>query len=787
MLKNYFITAFRSLKRFKLFTFLNLFGLSTGMACSILIMIWVQDEKSYDKFTPNAAEIYRLTSNVSGSIAAVTPPPVVDAVKQQIPAVEKVTRVVPVSATVSVADKKFDEKNILYADANFLQFFSYPLIRGNGNVLSQPNQVVITAEAAVKYFGTEDAVGKTLKVENGYNSDYVVSGVLKNLPHNSHLQFSMLLPISYYNISNANDWGNFSAYSYVKLDKHFEATSSSIASLEKQIDLIHQKNDQSNTKCSFTLQPLTDIHLTAGLQLDVERQGNLQNVKIFSIAAIFILVIACINFMNLSTALGSTRAKEVGLRKTIGARRIDLIIQLMGESLLVALLALMIGVLLAWFLLPLFNELASKNISINLLNGRLIAELLAIAVAVGLISGSYPAIFMSSFNPLKPLKGIKAPKGELSYLRSGLVIFQFAVSVVLIISTLIVNKQLDFIRSRDIGFNKQNLLYVQVPQVGYQKANYDALKQALSFNNGITDYTIVDHLPTNLTTGTTDVVWSGKTPDQQTVFPHIGADASFLKTFGMKLIAGRMFSANSIADDSTYLVNQTALKAMGIKPASAIGQKISTNGNQGTIIGVVQDFNFKPVQQAIEPLIIRHNSRAGFVVIRTNGAGYQKVIEKLKDVFYDLYPNYPYNYGFVDQDIAKLYVTEQRTGMLFNVFSVMSVIISCLGLFGLATFAIQKRVKEIGVRRVLGASAQGIVAMLSADFIKLVGSSLLVAFPVSWYIMHQWLENYAYRVNISWWVFVIAGICAVLIALVTVSYQSVKAAYANPVKSLRND
>ncbi|MCC8407579.1 ABC transporter permease [Mucilaginibacter sp. UR6-1] len=787
MLKNYFITAFRSLKRFKLFTFLNLFGLSTGMACSILIMLWVQDEKSYDKFTPNAAEIYRLTSNVSGSIAAVTPPPVVDAVKQQIPAVENVTHGVPISATVSIGDKKFDEKNLLYADANFLQFFNYPLVRGNGNVLGQPNQVVITASTAIKYFGTENAVGKTLKVENGYNSDYIVSGVLKNLPHNSHLQFSMLLPISYYYLSNGEDWGNFSAYSYVKLDKHFNATSSSIALLEKQIDLIHQKNDQSNTKSRFTLQPLTDIHLTAGLQLDVEGQGNMQNVKIFSIAAIFILVIACINFMNLSTALGSTRAKEVGLRKTIGARRIDLIVQLMGESLLVALLALMIGVLLAWFLLPLFNELASKNIGIDLLNGSLIAQLLAIAVFVGLISGSYPAIFISSFNPVKALKGIKAPKGELSYLRSGLVIFQFAVSVVLIISTLIVNNQLDFIRKRDIGFNKQNLLYIQVPQVGYQKANYDALKQALQLNNGIADYTIVDHLPTNLTTGTTDVVWSGKDPNMQTVFPHIGADASFLKTFGMKLIAGRMFNANSIADDSTYLVNQTALKIMGIKPAAAVGQKISTNGNQGTIIGVVQDFNFKPVQQAIEPLIIRHNNRAGFVVIRTSGADYQQIIGNLKDVIHNLYPNYPYNYGFVDQDIAKLYVTEQRTGMLFNVFSIMSVIISCLGLFGLATFAIQKRVKEIGVRRVLGASAQGIVAMLSADFIKLVGASLLVAFPVSWYIMHQWLANYAYRITISWWVFAISGICAVLIALITVSYQSVKAAYANPVKSLRND
>ena len=609
MFKNYLTSAIRSLRRYKLFTFLNVFGLATGMACSILILMWVKDERSYDQFNKNAALIYRLTSNVSGNEAAVTPPPVITVMKQQIPAIAKITRVVPLSATIDVAGKKFDEKYILYADANFLQFFDYPLLQGNkAAVLTSPNGVVITEATAIKFFGTTNVIGKIIRADNGYHGNYMVSGILKNIPNNSHLQFDMLLPISFYNISNGDDWGNFAAYSYIQLDRKFNATPAAIASLEKQIDDIHTRYDKSNTKSLFTLQPLTAIHLHSRLLLDVDFQGNNEYVNIFSIVAIFILLIACINFMNLSTALGSQRAKEVGLRKTIGARRSQLITQFMSESILVSLLSMILGIGLSWSLLPLFNQLASKDINIDFLNIYVVTVFIALSLVVGFLSGSYPALFMSSFNPVKTLKGLKIIGGEKSYLRNGLVIFQFAVSVILIVSTIVVNYQLKFISGRDIGFNKNNLLYLQIPQSDNQQASYQALRSALHANTEITGYTIVDHLPTYLTTGTTDVKWSGKDPRQQIVFPHIGVDGNFVKTFGMHLLTGRTFDEDNKTDENNYLLNEKALQVMGMNAASAIGQQISSNGHPGTVIGVVKDFNFKPVQQPVEPLVIRHTT-----------------------------------------------------------------------------------------------------------------------------------------------------------------------------------
>jgi len=592
---------------------------------------------------------------------------------------------------------------------------------------------------------------------------------------------------SNYNMNAPQEWGNYLVYTYLQMDDQFKSTASNISAFEKQVNQFHAANDPTHTKTLYTMQPLTDIHLHSHYLLDVDGQGSALYAGIFSIVAIFILVIACINFMNLSTALAGQRSKEVGLRKTIGALRFQLIIQFLGESLLVAFISLVIGVAIAWLLLPLFNDLSSKNITVNLLDAKIIGSLFGIAVLVGLISGSYPAFFLSSFNPAKVLKGMKIAGGQKAFLRNGLVVLQFAISVILMVSTLVVNDQLKFIQNRDMGYNKENLMYIHMPQVGDLQNNYVALKAALSQNAAIKDFTLVEHLPTDLTTGTTDVQWSGKDPNLQTIFPHIGADGNFIKTFGMHIIAGRAFDDNSTADKSNYLVNETALKIMGMTPTSAVGKKITMNGNPGEIIGVVKDFNFKPVQQGIQPLILRHTKQGGFAVIRTSPANMQQVITKLKDVFQSVYKDYPFSYSFVDQDLSKLYIAEQRMGKLFNVFSVVSIIISCLGLFGLATFATQRRIKEIGVRRVLGASAAGIVSMLAKDFVKLVFAALLVAFPLAWWMMNKWLDNYVYRIHISWWMFALAGVMALVIAFLTISYQSVKAALANPVKSLRTE
>jgi putative ABC transport system permease protein len=789
MLKNYFISAARSIKRYKLFTFLNVFGLSTGLACSILIFLWVQDERSYDKFNDDAPHLFRIVANVAGTPAAVTPPPIAPALKQQIPAVHSVTRVVPFSTTIAIGNTKFDEKNVLYADSNFLEMFNFPLFKGNkSSVLSQPNGIVITAATATKYFGTTDAVGKIIHVDNDINgNNYTVTGVLKNIPHNSHLQFDLLLPIDFYNKSNAGVWDNFAAYSYVRLKSNADISPAALAALARQTNAIYKVNNTSNTLGSFTFQPLTAIHLKSHLLLDVGGQGNSQHVTIFLLVAIFILLIACINFINLSTALGSQRAKEVGLRKTIGASRRQLVSQFMAESLVISVMSLILAIVIVWLLLPLFNQLTTKSISIDLSNVKVLGGLFLLTLITGFVSGAYPAIFMASFKPVTVLKGAKLTGGQGFSLRNALVVLQFAVSVILMVSTLIVNDQLNFILKRDIGFNKENLLYLPMPHVGDLQSNYQALQATLLQTPGISDYTVIDHLPTNLTTGTVDVKWVGKDPRQQTIFPHIGVDGRFIKTFGMHILAGRVFNEQVKDDADNYILNETAARVMGMTASTAIGKQISSNGHSGTIIGVVKDFNFKPVQQPIEPLIIKQTKRGGFIVLRTTTENTQAIINKLQTIFQKIYPNSPFSYDFVDQDLSRLYMSEQRMGVLFNIFSVVSIIVSCLGLFGLATFATQRRVKEIGVRKVLGAKTIAIVVMLVKDFIKPVSLSLLIAFPIAWYAMSKWLTNYAYRIQISWWLFVIAAITATLIAIFTISYQSIKAALTNPVKSLRNE
>ncbi len=520
--------------------------------------------------------------------------------------------------------------------------------------------------------------------------------------------------------------------------------------------------------------------------LDVDGQGNGTYVTIFSLVAFFILFIACINFMNLSTALSSKRAKEVGLRKTVGARRVQIIIQFLSESILLSFISLFIAIVLAILLLPLFNEVASKSISINLVSVKIVVTLLATAVLVGLLSGSYPALFLSSFNPVNVLKGVKMLHGRKSFLRSGLVVLQFSISVILMISTLVVYRQLQFIKNRDIGFNKENLLYVHMPEVGDLKNNKDALKAMLSQYPGINDYTITDHLPTYLTTGG-PLSWPGMNQGEQVITSRLLTDENFIRTFGIPLLAGRFFSQDFKSYDSTYVVNETALKVMNITPSDAIGKKITMSGREGTIIGVVKDFNFKPVQQPVEPLVIRNNFAGGYVVIRTTPGNIQNIITEIKKIFGKVYSDYPFSFGFVNEELSKLYIAEQRMGSLFNTFSVLSIIISCLGLFGLATFATQKRIKEIGVRKVLGASGAGIVALLSKEFIKLVAVALIIAFPIASWVMNKWLEGFAYRIDISWWIFVIAGTAAIVIAFITVSFQAIKAAIANPVKSLKTE
>jgi putative ABC transport system permease protein len=788
MIKNYFKIAFRNITRHKAYSLINISGLAIGMACSILILLWVQHELSYDRFHKNADYIFRITCNASDFKAAVNPAGMPAGLKAELPAVRNFVRLSHLTTTLFEAgENKFEEKNTFYADSTFLEIFSFPLVAGNHTTaLARPDAVMLTQSMAKKYFGKQQALGKTLKRNNG--SYVTVTGIFADLPPNSHLKFDFIMPMSA--IANTdrdlktNTWDNFNYYSYLLLDKSVVAGTSSIKKFEKQMDAIY-KAKQPDFKIRFQIQPLTSIHLHSNLQVDLPGHGNVQYVNIFLIVAVFILVVACINFMNLATARSARRAREVGIRKVAGAKRGQLIQQFMGESLVISFLALLIAIGLVFIFLPSFNNIAGKKLSINFTEGKIWLALAGMALATGLISGSYPALFLSGFRPVKVLKGSLNKSGGSLLFRNTLVVTQFIVSIVLLIGTVVVYKQLNFIHKRNIGFDKANLLYM--PMTGEMWGKLDAMKAALKQNPLTAEFTIINDLPTNLTSGTIDVVWEGKDPKSQVVIPNLAISENFIKVFKMQLLHGRDFSESFKADSSNFLVNETALRVMGIKANEAVGKSLSMWGNKGVIIGVVKDFNFKPIQQPIEPLVLNLNSWGGFVIVRTPAGNSDATIKALKRISDDLNPAYPFAFNFLDQDIANLYQGEQRLGTLFNIFAVLAILISSMGLYGLSAFLAEQRRREIGVRKVLGASVFGIMYLLSTGFTRLILLAILIAIPVSWYFINSWLESYAYHIDINWLIFVVASIIALLIAWITVSYESLKAAVSNPVRSLRSE
>jgi len=788
MIKNYLKIAFRNIARHKAYSLINISGLAIGMACSILILLWVQNELSYDRFHKNANEIFRVTGSVADFKAAVNTAGMPAGLKAELPAVKNFVRLSHLTTTLLEAgENKFEEKRTFYVDSTFMDIFSFPLIEGTrSSALARPDGIVLTQSMVKKYFGKEKALGKTLKRNNG--GLVTVTGVFADVPPNSHLQFDLIMPMSA--IANTNDdlvrntWGNFNFYSYLLLDKSIVAGTASATKFEKQMDAIFEKH-QKNFKVNFQLQPLTKIHLYSNLQVDLPGHGNVQYVNIFLVVAIFILVVACINFMNLATARSARRAREVGIRKVAGAKRGQLIQQFIGESLLISFFALLVAIGIVFLFLPLFNNIAGKALAIDFRDSKLWLGLVAMALATGLISGSYPALFLSGFIPIKVLKGSLTKSGGSLLFRNTLVVTQFIVSIVLLVGTVVVYRQLNFIRNRNMGFEKENLLYM--PMTGDIWRQQDAMKAALKQNPLTTNYTIIGDLPTNLTSGTIDVVWEGKDPKLQTVFPSISITENFIDVFRMKLLSGRSFSPSFKGDSSNYIVNEKALQVMGMKVKDAVGKPLSFSGDKGVIIGVVKDFNFKPIQQPIEPLILNLNRWGGFVVVRTSPGNTEATINALKKVSNDLNPAYPFTYNFLDQDIAQLYQGEQRLGSLFNIFAALAIFISCLGLYGLSAFLAEQRKREIGVRKVLGASVFSIVYLLSTGFTRLILLAIVIAVPVSWYAINSWLEGFAYHIEIGWIIFVVASLMALFVAWLTVSYESLKAAFMNPVNSLRSE
>jgi ABC-type antimicrobial peptide transport system permease subunit len=611
---------------------------------------------------------------------------------------------------------------------------------------------------------------------------------LADIPENSHLQFDFIQPMSFLARTDRdlreNVWDNFDFYTYVQLDPNFIPSPTELQTLHDQFTRIYKANEPE-LKVDFTLQPLTDIHLYSNLLADFPGGGNAQYVYIFIVVALFILTVACINFMNLATARSARRAKEVGLRKVAGAARFQLIRQFLAESIIIAFIALFLAVILVIAVIPFFNDLAGKNLGINFFDARLLLGLFGITFITGIFAGSYPALFLSGFLPATVLKGNLKTGAAGSLFRNAMVIIQFTVSIVLLVGTTVIYNQLNYIKSRNLGYDKENLLYI--PMTGELWSKYQSLRASLEQNPLTSDFTFVSDLPLNLVNATVSVEWEGKDPATQPLFSNMAIDENFVDVFKMTLVSGRSFSKEFTADTVNLVVNETALKTMGMDVETAVGKNLTLWGNKGVIIGVVKDFNFKPIQQPIDPLILRLNTWGGTAVVRTQPGQTEATIAALEGTFKELNPEYPFSYNFVDQDLQNLYESEQQLSGLFTVFASLAIFISALGLYGLSAFLAERRTKEIGVRKVLGASVFHVVYLLSKTFTRPIILAMIVAAPVSWFVMNKWLEGFAYHITMSWTVFPIAFVAALMIAWLTVSYESIKAAIANPAQSLRDE
>jgi ABC-type antimicrobial peptide transport system permease subunit len=789
MLKNYFTVALRNLIRYRAYSFLNIAGLGIGLTASILILLWVRDELAYDRFHKAARQIYRLTVDISGVKGALTSPPVAQALKKELPEVANSARVAITNQLFIVGDRKFEEKSVFFADPSFLEVFDFPLLKGDaGGALTQPDGLLLTEAMARKYFGNEDPIGKTIRMSP--DNSFTVRGVLRNVPSHSHLQFGFVLPMSFLaarrdDIKN-NLWDYYTnIYTYVQLRPQVPNDAATLAGITRRIDQLYLRNEQK-VKTSFTMQPLTDIHLKSeNLVADVPGHGNLKYVRIFSLVAAFILVVAAINFMNLATARAGRRAREVGMRKALGANAGQLIGQFLGESLLISALALLVALVLVMCVLPAFNELTGKQLYLALLDADLLFGLLAIVLLVGLLAGSYPALYLSSFKPIQSLKGAFRAGPKSTLFRNALVVVQFVVTIVLFVGTVIVYRQVNFMQRQSLGFDRENLLYVLMKGDMYD--NYPAMRSELEGSNVIRNFAITTDLPTNMKSSAIDVQWEGKNANEQPIFPVTYVDNNFVQTMNMQMVAGRSFAKEFTADTSNYVVNQTALKIMRLDPATAVGKPLTVFGKRGVIIGVVKDFHFRSLQQTIEPLIMGLNTFGGYVMVKTNPDNTEATIGELKRIFGKLNPTYPFEYKFLDEDYDALYRTEKRMSTFSGVFAVLAIFISCLGLFGLSAFMAEQRVREIGVRKVLGATVSSLVLLLSKGYVRLVVVALLLATPLAWYLMNRWLSDYAYHVPVSGWVILLAGIVALVIALAATIFQTIKASMTNPVKALRTE
>lgn len=791
MWKNYIKIASRNMLKHKDYTIINVAGLTIGIAVCFLIFLWVKDEVSYDRFHANSENIYRILWKARYGDnewnIPVIPVPVGNTLEKDFPEVKHATQFVAGGLTFKKDNDFIREENILFVDNDFFKVFTIHFISGSPeSVLETEDAIVLTQETAEKYFPNQNAIGQIIERNDG--KTFRVTGVVESFPAQSHFHFDFLAPLKILPIieQRKDQWGSATVYTYVSLHRGSDAQE-----LDRKFQTFVNENileDEFRAGGNFSgypLQPMLDIHLKSNLEMELESNGNISYVYLFSIIAFIILLLACINFINLATARSLMRAREVGVRKVLGSQRYQLIRQFFAESFLYVLLAVATAVILAGLVLPVFNNFAGKALQLDLLGSPTAVLILAgLTLLVTFLSGSFPALFLSSFSPLQVLRGSVLKIDGRDWLRKGLVVTQFCISTGLIIGTLVVWRQLDFLQNERLGFDREQVLVIN--RANALGESFNTFVDQVRAIPQVKKASAVQNLPGK---GYDSSLFYPEQPSnyKETSLSYTFVDNQFLDALKIDLVEGRNFSSELASDSSAFIINETAAKALGWD--NPIGKQLDYgNFIKGPVIGVAKDFHYESLHHEIKPLIMMHTRwRSAFIAVRLQPGNMNQSIAAMEHIWKQFVPASPFEYTFLDENYRELYEKEQRMGQIFIVFSALAIFIACLGLLGLSAYIAAQRTKEIGIRKVLGASVTGIAAMLSKDFIKLVLIAAVIAFPLSWWGMSKWLEDFAYRTQISWWIFAIAGTAAVLIALITVSFQAIRAAMADPVDSLKTE
>jgi putative ABC transport system permease protein len=817
MFKNYFKVAFRNLLKRKGFSLINILGLATGMAVCLLIILFIQSELSYDKHHKNANDIYRVVLERfypgRSTSYSIIPQSIGGAIKAECPEVLESTRLFNLSGNGSfflrIGEKTFEEKRVLAADSNFFRVFSSKVIQGDpATALEKPNTVVLNESSAKRLFGSTDVVGKQFETDgNDTTQTFMVTGVVADWPDNSHFQFDMLISTNTFQFTRRPNYTGFAAHTYLLLNpkSSYQALEAKFPEVIKkyvspEINKVFNQSWEDFQKAGngykYYLQPLTKIHLISDLEAELRPNGSMTAVYIFAIVAVFILFLACINFINLSTARSVERAKEVGIRKTFGSEKRSLVWQFLIESILVSLISMFLAFAIIVLLIPAFNTISGKELTVSyFLQPTWILLLVAFVLITGFVAGLYPAFILSSFNPIMVLKGRFKSNNYGLALRNGLVVFQFFISIVLIIATLVVNNQMKYMLGNKLGFKKDHVIVVE--RTDLVEDQFPTFKNEILGISGVLFASGTSTMPGNQNFfGTTWQVEGSKSP---MTGRGMVVDEDYQKTMGLELKEGRFFSKEFSTDTLSVVLNEKAVKELGLK--TPLGSQLTSpddflNARDGStyiynVVGVVKDFHYHSLHEPISPLVIVNSSkfgnRSGLMALRVQGDNFKSSLASIGNVWKKFVKQKPFNYYFLDKSLADQYKAEQTTQRIFTIFSGLAIFIACIGLLGLAAYATQQRTREISIRKVLGASEGSIVTMLSKDFLKLVLISSAIAFPVAWWGMNKWLQDFAYRANLGWWIFIVAGVVALLIALFTVSTQALKAAFSNPVKNLRSE